>query len=54
MAGAHDPAEGPVQYGRWYPYGIIFIWLEGLFSLSVVVYAIYMALTGQGGIVQGK
>ncbi|MBI3399705.1 MAG: hypothetical protein HY026_10835 [Deltaproteobacteria bacterium] len=44
----------PIKYGGWYKWGLAFIWVEGLFSLAVVVYAMYMALTGAGGIVQGK
>lgn len=50
MAGGHGVAHGPVKYGRWYGYGIAFITLEALFSLAITAYAIYMALTGHGGI----
>ncbi len=50
MAGGHAVAHGPVQYGRWYKYGLVFITLEALFSLAICGYAIYMALSGHGGI----
>lgn len=43
----------PIKYGGWYKYGLTFIWFEAVFSVAVVIYAIYMALTGHGGIVGG-
>lgn len=43
----------PIKYGGWYKGGLIFIWFEAAFSVAVVIYAIYMAFTGHGGIVGG-
>lgn len=55
MSGNPNPHvhHAPVKYGKWYTGGLIFIWFEAAFSVAVVAYAIYMALTGSGGITGG-
>lgn len=50
MAGGHSVGHsGPVQYGRWYKYGVAFTIFQSALAVAQTIYAIYMGLSGAGG-----
>ena len=41
--------ENTEGYSSWYRYGVIFIAFEAGIAVLITIYALYMVLTGSGG-----
>jgi hypothetical protein len=44
----HSPAES-VPHGRWYKYGVIFLFLEMAVAIAVCGYSLFLTSYGLGG-----
>lgn len=38
------------EYGPWYKWGVIVLYLEMIIATAVTLFAMYMAFTGAGGL----